>query len=170
MRVLRFGFGKKKKIEVFLLNVKDGSETEMNELLLGKETLRGIIFMKDERPEKLKKNEYTNTWFELSMGPRFLILDSAGFLHHFRCYEIPHFPPTISLFIRPLSIKEFIEKQKELKKKLKRLRKNRCKSVEISLSIQKKKRSNSQNPIKSPPSKIKLSYEFFLCMKEFIRF
>jgi len=135
----------------------DGIETEIDALSLGTKTLRGVIFMKGNRPRELK-NEYQNKQLESSRGPEFVVLDSEGYIHFFRYFDTLSSAPTLTLFTRYLSIKEFMEKQGQLRTRLTRTRKNRCKSraqkIVLPKTVKKKKRSKSQG---SPSEETKIS-------------
>ena len=123
-------------------------------------TLRGLIFLKDKRPIELK-NEYQNRVLESSRGPQFSVLDSEGFLHHFRYSETSYCAPALSFFIHVQQVRDFVESQERVKVRLNQVRKNRCKSrdpkIRFSPAAEEKKRSNSQVPMKYVALKIKIT-------------
>ncbi len=137
-----------------MIFVQDGSITEIHGLNLLFATLRGIVLMSEERPARGQKNEaefqYYKKTIKLPKPPKFLILDSKGYIHVFRYYDTRYAFPALSMFIRLLSIQEFQDKQVLLMEKLNR-KKKRSKSVHekvetISL-MKEKKRSKSQVPL-----------------------
>ncbi len=126
----------------------DGNETEIEGLSLGQKTLRGMAFMKEERPVGFNKNEYQNKDLELSKGPQILILDSLDEIHHFRFFDPNCYAPTVSLFRRPVTIYWYVGKREQFKASLSRARKIRYKSLhhrKVEIIDQKKKRSKSQD-------------------------
>ncbi len=123
--------------------------------------LRGVVFMKENSPIELQ-NEYQNKELESSKGPKLVILDSEGDIHHFRYFDPKSCAPTLSLFIHPQSIEFLVARQVYYREWLQRKKKNRCKSRDLKIGItptaEKKRTSKSDSRIKYLPSEIKTLY------------
>ena len=141
----------------------DGNEREMETITFEENrTLRGFIFMKERMPRELQ-NEYQNKELESSKGPKLMIMDSEGDVHHYRYFDQKSCAPTLSLFIYPRPIEEIVKRQGRLRGWLDR-KKHRCKSqdskVKMTSTAQQKKTSKNDSRIKYLPSETKISYKF----------
>jgi len=118
-----FTLGKRHKSLRIFMWFPDGTEVETGWISLEQRTLRGMIFMKEERPKEFNETEYQNRELELSNGPQFLILDSRGYLHQFRYFDSKCFAPAVSMFI--------LQEQEELERKPNRTKRSRCRSLHL---------------------------------------
>jgi len=110
--------------------------------------------------------DYEGGRIKVPRPPQFFILDSRGYVHLYRFYDTRYAAPKLSMFIQPLSMREFIKKKEFLKGKLlnseKRLRSKSQMKIQIVSSPQKRNRSKSQLQRKSSFSETKALY-FFSC-------
>jgi len=136
----------------------DGNEREIETITFGdNRTLRGVIFMKERKPIELQ-NEYQNKKLEFLYCPKLMIMDSEGDIHHYRYFDQKSCAPTLSLFIRPRPIEEFVKRQGRLRGWLER-KKNRCKSQDSKIEITSvAQTSKTDCSIQYLPSEIKISY------------
>ncbi len=114
----------------------------------------------------MRKKRDENKRYEFLRPPQLLILDSEGYLHHFRySYGNSSVPITPNL-THLLPIEEFVKRQEKLKLNLtpkKRSRgKSQCRRTAIVFAPVQKKRSKSQIRRVLSPSEINALYDLFL--------
>jgi len=108
---LAFRFGKEKLLSIIIF--QDGSVTEIHGLSLLFTAPRGIALMREERPPRGRKNEDKGAYYQktlrLPKPPKFLILDSKGYIRVFSYYDTryasQHSQCTSALFPFKSSIK-----------------------------------------------------------------
>jgi len=99
---------------IILKDIKDGDFVELDSLTLNESTVRGFVFYKGtfstEEKNQMVQVEYKNQNFVLPNGPRILVLDSKGFMHHFNYYDTRYTEPGQSILVDPIKVKELHER------------------------------------------------------------